>query len=63
MQNNAMTTAGVNLSLHTRNLDASGGGSFNISGTNAAPDTTSGGYDGVAAKLALQGKGVTVTTN
>jgi hypothetical protein len=63
LENNAMTAAGVNLSLHTRNLDSATGGSFVINGTNAAPDTTSGGYDGVAAKLALQGKGVTVTTN
>jgi hypothetical protein len=63
LQGNAMNAAGVNLSLHTRNLDSATGGSFNIAGTNAAPDTTSGGYDGVAAKLALQAKGVTVTTN
>ncbi len=63
LQNNGMNAAGVNLSLYTRNLDASTGGSLNIAGTNAAPDATSGGYDGLAAKTALIAKSVTVTTN
>lgn len=39
------------------------GRSIDISGTNAAPDGTSGGYDGLTAKTNLQGKGFTVTTN
>lgn len=63
LQNNNMTAAGVNLSLYSRNLDSATGGSFNISGTNAAPDSASGGYDGLAAKTALIAKSVTVTTN
>lgn len=37
---------------------------INISGgTNAAPDGTSGGFDGITAKANLIGKGCTVTTN
>ena len=32
-------------------------------GTNAAPDGSSGGFDGLTAKTNLQGKGITVTTN
>lgn len=34
-----------------------------IDGTNTAPDNSSGGYDGLAAKSSLQGKGFTVITN
>jgi hypothetical protein len=34
---------------------------INIGGTNAAPDNSSGGYDGLAAKSSLEGKGFTVT--
>lgn len=47
-------------------FDAAGAvnGTLNISGgTNAAPDGTSGGFDGVTAKANLIGKGWTVTTN
>ena len=46
-------------------ITASGytGRSINISGTNAAPDSTSGGYDGLAEKAALIAKGFTVTTS
>lgn len=36
-------------------------GNINIGGTNADPDTTSGGYDGVAARNSLIAKGRTVT--
>jgi len=48
------------------NLDTMSAGGFasrviNIGGTNADPDTTSGGYDGVAARTSLQGKSFTVT--
>jgi hypothetical protein len=43
-----------------------GGGSYtgrviNIGGTNADPDSSSGGYNGTAAKTSLEGKGITVT--
>ena len=39
-------------------------GTVNVSGgTSAAPDTTSGGFNGSAAKTTLQGRGATVTTN
>ena len=34
---------------------------INIGGTNADPDSSSGGYDGSAAKTSLEGKGFTVT--
>jgi len=34
---------------------------INIGGTNTDPDTTSGGYNGTAARTSLQGKGFTVT--
>jgi hypothetical protein len=36
---------------------------IDVSGTNAAPDSSSGGYDGTAAKASLQSKGFTVNTN
>ncbi|MCJ7802748.1 MAG: hypothetical protein MUP82_10375 [Candidatus Marinimicrobia bacterium] len=36
---------------------------INIAGTNAAPDGTSGGFDGLTAKTNLQGKGFAVITN
>jgi hypothetical protein len=47
------------------NLSVSGYTSrtINIAGTNAAPDSSSGGYDGLAAKTSLESKGFTVTTN
>ena len=35
---------------------------ISIGGTNAAPDATSGGYDGLAAKASLEAKGFTVET-
>jgi hypothetical protein len=37
------------------------GRTIRIDGTNAAPDTTSGGYNGVTAKSDLESKGITVT--
>jgi hypothetical protein len=52
--------------LHELNLGAiSGftGRAIDIGGNNAAPDATSGGYDGIAAKNALIAKGITVTTS
>lgn len=66
LQNNNMTAAEVNHILYDLDGNMTGsnpGGSINIAGTNAAPDSSSGGYDGLAAKTSLQGKGVTVTTN
>lgn len=44
-------------------LPASGTGSVNIAGTNAAPNTTSGGNDGVAAAASIASAGYTVTTS
>lgn len=37
--------------------------SITINGTNAAPDSSSGGFDGLAAKASLQAKAFTVNTN
>lgn len=48
------------------NLDGqlgAGSGTISMTGSNAAPDTTSGGFNGAAAKTSLQGKGYTVNTN
>lgn len=63
LENNSMTAAEVNHILV--DLDGKGwiNGNINIAGTNAAPDGTSGGYDGLTAKTNLIGKGWTVTTN
>ena len=63
VENNNMTAAEVNETLV--NLDTQGltSKNLNISGTNAAPDGTSGGFDGLTAKTNLQGKGWTVTTS
>ena len=36
---------------------------INVRGTNAAPDGSSGGYDGLTAKANLIAKGFTVNTN
>ena len=47
-------------------LDAqmgAGSATLTMDGTNAAPDGSSGGYDGTTAKTSLQGKGHTVTTS
>jgi hypothetical protein len=66
LQDNNMTAAEVNTLLAELDSVAVGGyigRSFRINGTNAAPDSTSGGYDGLAAKTSLQAKGFTVTTN
>ncbi len=63
LQNNGMTATEVNHILV--DLDASGwiNGSVNLSGTNSAPDGTSGGFDGLTAKTNLITNGWTVTTN
>lgn len=62
--NNAMAVANVNeLLVNLDTLLGAGTGTLSLAGTNAAPDTTSGGFNGSAAKTSLQGKGWTVTTN
>lgn len=61
-----MTAAEVNRMLVEINAIATSGftgRSIIMNGTNAAPDSSSGGYDGLTAKTALQSKGFTVTTN
>jgi len=65
MENNAMTAAEVNHMLvdWDANLPGAASGSLRIDGTNAAPDGTSGGYDGLTAKANLIITGYTVTTN
>ncbi len=63
LNNNLYSAAIVNRILV--DLDANTGinGSLTIDGTNAAPDGTSGGYDGTTAKANLIANGWTVTTN
>ena len=59
-----MTAAEVNCIL--ADLDSilgAGTGTIDLSGSNAAPDGSSGGCDGTTAKSNLQGNGWTVTTN
>lgn len=60
IQGNGMTAAAVNETLV--DLDGTGwtGGTIFIGGTNASPDTTSGGFNGSAAKTSLEGKAWTV---
>ena len=64
LDNNNMTAAEVNQWLVDldSNLGA-GSGVIDIDGSNAAPDGTSGGYDGLTAKSNLQANGWTVNTN
>tara|TARA_R100001594_G_scaffold24016_4_gene47026 strand:- start:319 stop:1671 length:1353 start_codon:yes stop_codon:yes gene_type:complete len=66
LQSNSWTTAIVNQVLVDLDTISSGGyigRQITIDGTNAAPDGTSGGYDGLTAKANLITKGFTVTTN
>lgn len=66
LENNAMVVAEVNhLLVDGDTISSSGytGRAFNIGGTNAAPDGSSGGYDGLTAKSNMQADGITVTTN
>jgi hypothetical protein len=61
LQNNGMTTAEVNHILEdlsgitTNNLSTWSGLTLNIGGTNAAPDGSTGGYDGLSAVSYLTG--------
>lgn len=65
LNGNSMTAAEVNCILEDLNatLPGSGTGSVNISGSNAAPDGSSGGCDGTTAATGISAKGYTVTTS
>jgi hypothetical protein len=66
LQNNGMTTTEVNhilVDLDSISVSGYTTRSINLGGTNAAPDSSSGGYNGTAAKSSLQSKGFSVTTN
>jgi hypothetical protein len=61
--NCALTTGTVNYILDFIDVKGWTGGTLTIiGGTNSAPDTTTGGYDGVAAKSNLTGKSWSVST-
>ena len=60
---NNMTTAEINENLTKIDSDGAIDGTLTANGTNAAPDTTSGGFNGTAAITSLQSKGWTVVTN
>lgn len=65
-EDNNMVVAEVNhMLVDGDTISSSGytGRAYNISGTNAAPDGSSGGYDGLTAKSNMQADGITVTTN
>lgn len=64
-RDNNMTAAEVNQILVDldNTMPTTGTGTIDVDGTNAAPDTTSGGFNGSAAVTSLQGKGYTVTTS
>ena len=66
VQNNAINAANLNRMLVEINTIATSGFSGRtlvMGGSNGIPDSSSGGYDGLAAKAALIAKGFTVTTN
>lgn len=64
LENCALTTASVNYVLDFIDTKGWTGGILNLGGTgNSAPDGSSGGYDGTAAKANLITKSWTVTTN
>lgn len=61
---NSMDPAAVNAILAEFDRQVTtGSNTITLTGTNSAPDTSSGGIDGAAAKTSLQGKGYTVNTN
>lgn len=64
-KNNSMTAAEVNQILVDMDatLPNSGTGTITMDGTNAAPDTTSGGFNGSAAATNLASEGYSVTTS
>ena len=63
--NNSMTAAEVNQILVDLDatMPAPGTGLIDISGSNAAPDSSSGGFDGITARNSLVAAGYTVTTS
>jgi hypothetical protein len=64
--NNGLLAAEVNKMLYDIDTLATSGYTsrfVSFIGTNAAPDSSSGGYNGTAAKASLQSKGFTVYTN
>jgi hypothetical protein len=64
LQDNNLSTSEVNhflVDLDSISLSGYTGRTIDISGTNDSPDSFSGGYDGLAAKASLEGKGFTVT--
>ena len=67
VQNNNMTAAEVNQILVECAVEATAqgatAGTLNISGSNAAPDGSSGGFDGDQAVIDLTNLGITVTTS
>ena len=63
MRDNNWSAAIVNQVLHELNIGTTSGftgRSISIGGTNADPDATSGGYDGLTAKANLEAKGIIV---
>jgi hypothetical protein len=66
IKSNSLTASEVNqflVDLDTMSTNAYTGRTITIDGTNAAPDGSSGGYDGTTAKANLITKGFTVQTN
>ncbi len=63
LENNNMTAGIVNEILTKLDNTGWSGNSLNIGGSNAAPDTTSGGFNGIAAKSSLTGKSWSITTS
>ena len=63
LRNNSWTAAEVNeMLVNLNNRLSTGTGTIRIDGTNAAPDTTSGGFNGTVAASAIALKGYTLTT-
>lgn len=64
LNSNSFSTDVVNhILVDIDNSIISGSGVILIAGTNSAPDSSSGGYDGDAAVLSLISKGITITTS
>ena len=63
LQDNNMTSSIVNQCLHKLDVLGWTGNSINIAGNNNAPDSSSGGYNGIAAKMSLSAKSWSVITS
>ena len=66
IENNNMSATDVNhilVDFDAMSVSGYTGRIINIDGTNSAPDSTSGGYDGLTAKANLIAKGFSVETN